>query len=966
MGISLRAIPVVSAVALAASTGLTPLQAQVASGLGAGRLPPIESAAPVTIVTREEIEDSGTIFLEDILNQLPQIVSGQSQQINNGASGTVTLNLRNLGNVRNLLTVDGGRLPIGDPFAAAPDLDQVPAALIDRIEIAHGAVGARYGANAGSGTVNVVLARDLEGFRVTGQVGGFWDNNGNDIALQTNRASPATFPIPDDRRFDGEQIHANIAWGTRFAGGRGRFIAYGGYRYSTPILAGDRDIANCALGQAPAAPNGLSCAINTTTNPTSFIVLRFGPGGDAQNVGTSPILDGMGGLRPLTVADRFNFAQQDYILRRNERYQFGAIAELELDGGITPYAEFHFSNNEARAQLATTGTFSSNSITFRCANPLLPDGVAQGFGCTDFSDTSAQTFDIAIGRRFVEFGTGRRSDYRHRNWRGVAGLRGALAGGWHFDLSANYAVMDYANRYSRDVLPARLDQALQVVAGAGGPQCAPGSDAGCVPLNVFVPNGVTQAALDFITVPAFLDGRTTLFEARANGRRDFANPFGADDPLRINFGVAFRRETLSLDADALFEAGSLAGVGGPTADIPRGGISVLDVHAGASLPVITWGGGGLTFDAAWRYSDHSRSGGVHNFQVAARLEAVDGLSFRAVYGRTGIEPPVAELVTPQVAGLFAGFDPCAGPTPTATQAQCLTQGVSAAQYGSVPRSAANQYGQLTGGNPDLDHEIATSFTAGVALDGRALGVPSLRLSADYVRFDIDDTIAQIGAQRILNQCVATGSDRYCALISRGAGGSLLSGAGFVVNTPQNIAGLRYEGIDLAASLELPVGPGRIALSYVGTLLLRNAFQLRPELGFSDCAGYFGNVCGNPDAEYRHRMTAGFAGNGWGATVRWRHTGPVTNDVESDDPVLAFPAGRGGFGNRLLARDYFDLSAYVEPINGLRLIGGVQNIFGTDPPIVPADIAGGFSNGNTYPGTYDALGRRLYLRVQISL
>ncbi|RYG03929.1 MAG: TonB-dependent receptor, partial [Caulobacteraceae bacterium] len=132
--------------------------------------PNLTSASPVTVVGAEDIQTRGVTRTEDLVNQLPQVFAAQGSNYANGATGTATVDLRGLGPNRTLVLIDGRRLMNGTPAATAgntaPDLNFIPAALIERVEVVTGGASAVYGADAVAGVVNFIMQQDFEGVRL--------------------------------------------------------------------------------------------------------------------------------------------------------------------------------------------------------------------------------------------------------------------------------------------------------------------------------------------------------------------------------------------------------------------------------------------------------------------------------------------------------------------------------------------------------------------------------------------------------------------------------------------------------------------------------------------------------------------------------------------------------------------------------------------------------------------------------
>ena len=206
------------------------------------------TTSPVTQVTGEDIDVAGVTRVEDLISQLPQAFASQNSTVANGASGTATVSLRNLGSSRTLVLIDGRRMGYGSPNDDAADLNQIPEQLVERVEVLTGGASAVYGSDAVAGVVNFIMKKDFEGLQVDAQYGFYQHNNdydgvGNLRAEIARRGTTnaAQFTLPADNVSDGESRSLNVTLGVTAPDGKGNLMAYAGYRNNNPILQGDRD-----------------------------------------------------------------------------------------------------------------------------------------------------------------------------------------------------------------------------------------------------------------------------------------------------------------------------------------------------------------------------------------------------------------------------------------------------------------------------------------------------------------------------------------------------------------------------------------------------------------------------------------------------------------------------------------------------------------------------------------------------
>src|SRR5678809_474024 len=227
--------------------------------------PNLETTSPVTQVTAADIAVQGVTRVEDLVNQLPQAFAAQNASVSNGATGTATVNLRGLGAARTLVLIDGRRMPAGGVTAGsyAADLNQIPTAMVERVEVLTGGASAVYGSDAVAGVVNFIMKQELEGIQIDGQYAMYQHNNSfsgpgavqlRDTIAARHATNPSQFNLPDDNVTDGNGVQGTITMGVSTEDGRGNITAYLSYRDSQPVLQRGRDFSACALGAKPGVP----------------------------------------------------------------------------------------------------------------------------------------------------------------------------------------------------------------------------------------------------------------------------------------------------------------------------------------------------------------------------------------------------------------------------------------------------------------------------------------------------------------------------------------------------------------------------------------------------------------------------------------------------------------------------------------------------------------------------------------
>ncbi|MDQ8028442.1 MAG: TonB-dependent receptor plug domain-containing protein, partial [Brevundimonas sp.] len=529
----------------------------------------LTTTSPVTQVTGEDIDIAGVTRVEDLVNQLPQAFAAQNSTVSNGASGTATVSLRNLGASRTLVLIDGRRMGYGSPNDDAADLNQIPEQLVERVEVLTGGASAIYGSDAVAGVVNFIMKKNFEGIQIDAQYGFYqhhndYDGPGNLRSVIAGRAAtnPSQFQLPDDDVIDGESKSVNIIMGVSSPDGRGNLMAYAGYRNNNPVLGGGRDYSSCSLGGMNGAGTEFTCGGSGTAFPGQFIALDVTgtPGftiGGATGVGN-------GTFTPYSAAaGAYNFGPLNYYQRPDERYTMGAFGSYQVNDKIEAFAQLMFSDYSSVAQIAPSGAFLGPIREISCDNPLLSAQQRTAIGCTGPGDTA----NLLIGRRNAE-GGGRQDSINYESYRGVVGIRGALSENWNYDVAAQFSRVRLARTYLNDFSNTRLGRALDVVSVGGTPTCqsvVDGTDPSCVPYDIFSPGGVTQAALDYLQIPLIQTGETTqqIVTASVTGDTGFALP-STTRTVQVAFGAEYRRDYLGSVTDNAFATGDGAGQGGPT------------------------------------------------------------------------------------------------------------------------------------------------------------------------------------------------------------------------------------------------------------------------------------------------------------------------------------------------------------------------------------------------------------------
>jgi len=984
------------------------------------------ASSPVTAVGAEEMKFEGTTKVENLLNNLPGVFADFGSTDSNGSTGQATVDLRGLGSQRTLVLVNGTRLMPGDPSNPVADLNNIPAALVDHVEVLTGGASAVYGSDAEAGVVNFIMRKDFEGVELDGTWSVFNAGNGN----STLEALQNVYNFANAPRdwWGGQSGDATLLVGSNTADGKGNITAYLSYRNVQPVLQSKRDFSACSISVVK-HKNLHKCAGSANKNlwvsldayyayyggdPTAnYLLYQQGNGADG-NFGTV----GGGFFVPFTGGgdQRYNYGAKNYIQRPDERYTGGFFGHYEVSKAFDVYSSMMFADDHTLAQIAPSGAFLGNYFTMNCDNPLMTASErhdlcghnAQAFlgnPCVQVGDTgncniTAGLADVAIGRRDIEGGN-RVADLRHTAYRMQVGVKGDLGDGWAYDIYGQYGLTIYAQTYDNELSKARVRNALNVHLVGGVPTCdvaASGQDPTCVPLDYFNGIGsVTPAMLNYIKAQGFMQGSTEeqILSGQLTGdlgQWGIQSPW-AKSPVALAIGAEYRAEYLELRTSRDFQINDLYGQGGATLPVPKSGFNVAEGFGEIRIPVVQDMplAEDFSINAGLRYSSYSTAGAVTSYKVGAEWQPIDDFRVRGSYNRAVRAPNVLELYNPLNVALFGGNDPCAGATGVVAT-NCLANPVISARVpslGGLLSCPASQCNAQYGGNLSLKPETSDTKSFGVVFTPTF--IDGFTATIDYFDIKIDNYMSFVDPNVTLAACygaAATAASQAvaCPQVFRDpATHSLHTTTGFVGATVINSGFVKTDGVDFEANYTTGLadwgvdGAGSLSANFKGTML--SSLVSEPISGYVsyDCAGLYGLTCGTPSPKWRHQLRLTWS-TPWDVdfSINWRHLSSVKLDSNpantGNNLLLAGQCGTNGspcpnmIDNDLGSFDYIDLSTSWQVRDGVQLRAGVNNVFDKSPPVVDSNTMGlsqpPFGNGNTFPGVYDSLGRMLFVGATI--
>ena len=915
---------------------------------------------PIVSIDADEIMHQGTVRVEELVRSLPSVFTGGQDASNaNGASGIATLNLRHLGSSRTLVLINGRRMPAGSPWGGTgnEDINQIPGALLKRVDVLTGGSSVTYGSDAVAGVINFILIDDFEGIKLDYQFSQHQHDNDNRSLKRL--ISDQGYEVADDSAADGELSNVSLLLGKNL-GDRGNITAYATWRDGGEVFLGDRDHSSCEL-----TPE-LDRCVGSGTTPQGL----FADFGSRQ---VKPGHDPGEAFFYQVEGDRFanwdgrvyNYAPPNHFQRPDTRWTAGTFARYDLHKYVEAYTELMFMDDRTTAQIAPSGSFFRQR-NLHCGNAFLSDQQFHAL-CGQYGLTKDDIQNVYIGRRSVE--SGNRKDYlHHTSYRGVFGLRGEIGESWRYNLYYQYAAVRARSKFVNGLSTSRMNRALDAVRdpATGNIVCRSvltGADPDCVAWNIFEEGAVTGRMADYLTQTRRTRGTTDQtvvsgYIAGNLGRYGLVSPF-ATNGIDIALGGEWREENLKYRPDRVTQTGDGTGVGGAPRPL-TGGFDVPAFFIETGIPLIEDAPfvRQLIVNGGYRSSWYGVQ--TDTYGVRAGWAINHDISLRGSYQRAVRAPSIREQFLPQRLGLiYMSSDPCAGEVVDGKTAagrtfeECARSGVTAEQFGHIPDSPAGQYNFLIGGNPDLLPEDADTYSFGLTwtpsfLDGLTFGM-------DYFNIELKGGVGALSPELVLNRCL-DGKTSQCPKVRRGPGGDLwlpssrVETTGHVEAVLENLAIAKVRGYDFTVDYALNLGRYGY-LSFTDRLSYLEMYDLKATADIPKiaCAGSWGYSCGTPTPRVRNILRTTWL-SPWGLqpSLMWRYIS-TSSDPDPDRPV---PVD---------ARHYFDLSVVWDATEYASLRIGIRNLFDKEPPIVGEAGRG----GNTFPGLYDALGRYWFVGMSVA-
>ncbi len=957
----------------------------------------LSAPSPVVTLGAESFENSAAVSAEAVLNQLPQFVPGGTQfssSVQSGATaspGAATLNLRGLGSNRNLVLVNGRRAQPANASLVI-DINTIPTAAIQSVEVITGGASAVYGADAMAGVINFVLKNDFEGVEFDFQSGETLEGDGNESRFSTLMGMNAA---------DGKgNIMMGMEWAKRepvYQIDRDFFTK----GWLDPLNAGGQfQQATSYSGSEGAVPGGPNLPAQATVNAL-FPTLAAGTVGRSSEFrfnddgsmfvtqqgygykGPLNCLVGCGsftGMKKLSNGNLDQFGTFAYVSTPLERHSFFANGNYEISDNISAFMQTNYSHVEV---LQRGGL--PPAVTVWQA-PIPRDGRALPAALNTLLDSRSNPSGAWSLYQVLDYNGPIEPVNTSNVWQVMTGLEGDLRDGdWSWE--AYYSRGETEIEMESFDLPS-LQRYQFLVAkpnfgkGTGFVSSGRGYSIDCpTGLPVFAEFKPAASCMEGIEDRMRNVTNLTQDIAEANLQGNLFNlPAGE---VRFAVGTAWRENTFRFDpgnpqSNVLDNPIGIFGSNGTA-----GSTNVSELYGELLVPVID----GLDLELGYRYSDFDTAGGVDTYKSLFTWQAIENVTFRGGLQFATRAPNTAELFTgpTQLVVPFPNVDPCsvvtlspwgnvaANPNRTKVQALCRaiignnTSGFDVQSYGTVP--GPNGFTrqnppffpleiELIKGNPNVGVEQGETWTLGAVIS-EPFGWESLSLTVDLYKIELTDAISPISSTTVYNNCFnSNGSSNptldpansWCKMIRRNAS----SGDREEVDAPYyNLGTLKTQGIDLQANWGVDVGQGRLNLNSTLNYLDLFEYQTAPSAPLVDATGTLDQ---GGQFEYRALSSASYAWDNYSVGLSWRFLSSVENAAKALNRTTTIQ-GTDAYSMLNLTGGY-NWENYT-----LRV--GIDNLFDKDPLIVGANPGIDTNSDQTNPGFYDPLGRRWYMGLKMS-
>jgi outer membrane receptor protein involved in Fe transport len=904
------------------------------------------SSSPIVTTSAEELQATGAVTVEAALTQLPDFAPSTTAN----SAGPSVINLHALGSNRNLVLLDGRRLPLSD-ISGNVDTNLIPDAILSSVDVITGGASAVYGSDAMSGVVNFLTIRHFDGIRADVQYG-------------------------NSAKGDAARTAASVAFGSTIGEGRGHIVFSVSYTDRQALKGAKRSFFDLVtpssfIGQGTFVP-----AANNLPNQTALNTLFTGygqttPVSNALNLGFNddgtlftqtgaknykgPTTDGYAVIAGNV---RMPVGPQGYITSPLDRKSLFTKFDYQLAPGITAYGQVLYVRTNITGDTSKSLTQIGTLTTIPVTNPFIPSDLR-----TLLASRPTPTAAFTWNGRYVGV-PGKALEEQRNTVQLLGGLRGSLPfRNWTWDVFIGYDETQRNEQIHNAVLKSQVQNLLNASDG-GNALCAGGFN----PFGLNHSINISQACLNYMTATAQSSERLAQTQMQGVVQGSLLTLPAGDLTLAVLAGS--RRNDYSYLPDANLAAGNIEAIGGGAPSF--GHIKVDEYATQIDVPLLKDKAFArdLSLGAAYRSSRYSTSGNVVSYEADLKWRPIDNVLVRGGYQRAVRAPNIGELfqspsnnqvavnTPPQATG-----DPCdirsiarTGSTGAGVRALCLAQGVPASIIDTYT-FATTATGGLLSGNPSLTPETANTSNYGLVWTPAWSNahVSDISLSADYFNINIKNVISVVPGTTALAKCynldgsnpTYSVTNPFCALLSRDANGQLTQ-----VRTPYfNLAGLKTDGIDLQFAVAFPVGTGKIHFDTAVGYTAHYLQQTLPGTPFQDFIHTETNTTNGSHPTYKALTSIGYSRGGANVALHWRYLGAMNDVTFVTTPASPSP-GVGTY-------NMYDLTGTYKVSDSWVLRAGITNLLDKGSPIVSS------SQNATDLSVYDSVGRSFYLGVRYS-
>jgi len=876
---------------------------------------------PTAVFSGSLLRQQAAATVAAVLNQNPAFKptrSPSANATNTSSPGMATADLRALGGQRTLVLVNGSRVVPEAPannlgVPTATDLNLIPTAMIDRVEVVTGGASAQYGSDAVAGVVNIILKHKMDGVEATGQAGisQAGDTGNQRIALTA---------------------------GTSFGDDRGHIILSGEYDNND----GYRDIYQRdwsskeyqVYTNSARATNGLPAFIiapavhhnqgagSLISGPANFSLRNytFNPDGTIRPYDIGTLQNGTVQIGGEGVAPQAGTSVVPAVRRITA---YGRM-EYQVSDALTAYVEGGWSRS--RAILFGTVPRLSN-VTIRSDNAFLPSAVRTALAAQGLTSFTISRYSNDIGN----------SRYRIVNEtpHAVVGVEGNLGGSWRYDAHVSRGINHYTLADSNNAITQNYIFAEDAVVNPANGQIVcratltgPGFNAaaaGCVPINLFGSGKPSAAAIAYVNGSGTNKSKYTQTAAAANIRGNLFSTWAG--PVASAFGIEYRRESERVTADAIAAVNGFTSSGNAAPffgkfDVKEAYAEVI-VPIARDVPLLHR----LDLNGAVREADYSTVGRQTTYKVGGVWEPFDGLRLRSTFSRDIRAPALFELFSP------------GSNVNTAITVRGITR--------AVPQNTNI-------GNANLEPEKADTFTLGVVAEPKNF-LRGLRFSLDYYNINLKRAITNLSAATIGSLCTL-GNAQFCSYFTFDATGQPTS----LLAPTLNIGAFQNIGLDGVLSYTTGLdGIGltgiRSATSFSGTYYLHAYVDTGSGTGRIDRAGENTQANLGATPRFRGNLSQTFSTDTLSLTAQLIYiskgkqdvtynTSPATTINDNHVPAVAY----------LNAYGSYKVGPHYE------MFFAIDNLLDRDPPVAPYSVLSQQTNGIYY----DKIGRAFRVGVTV--